>query len=33
MTNKRLDWFLEKKRKINDRQFGFRKQRSTFDAI
>ena len=33
MTNKRLDWCLEKEKKIDDRQFGFRKQRSTIDAI
>ena len=33
MTNKRLFWYLERERKINDRQFGFRKQRSTIDAI
>ena len=33
MTNKRLVWLLEKERKIDNRQFGFRKQRSTIDAI
>ena len=33
MTNKRLVWYLERERKIVDRQFGFRKQRSTIDAI
>ena len=32
MTNKRLVWYLEKEKKIDDRQFGFRKQ-STTDAI
>ena len=26
MTNKRLVWYLEKKKKIDDRQFGFRKK-------
>ena len=33
MTNKRLIWHLEKEKKIDDREFGFRKQRSTIDAI
>ena len=33
MTNKRLAWYLEKEKKIYDRVFGFRKQRSTIDAI
>ena len=33
MKNKRLVWYLEKEKKIYDRQFGFRKQRSTIDAI
>ena len=33
MTNKRLVWYLEKEKKIYDIQFGFRKQRSTIDAI
>ena len=33
MTNKRLVWYLEKEKKIDDRQFGFRKQRSTIYAI
>ena len=32
MTNKRLVWYLEKEKKM-DRQFGFRKQRTTLDAI
>ena len=32
MTNKRIIWYLEKK-KIDERQFGFRKQRSTTNAI
>ena len=26
-------WYLEKEKKIDDRQFGFSKQRSTIDAI
>ena len=33
MTNKRLVWYLERKKKIDDRQFSFRKQRSTIDVI
>ena len=33
LTNKRLVWYLEKEKKIDDRLFGFRKQRSTIDAI
>ena len=33
MTNKRLVWYLEKEKKIDDRQFNFRKQRNTIDAI
>ena len=33
MTNKRLVWFLKNEKKIDDRQFGFRKQRSTIDVI
>ena len=33
MTNKRLVWYLEKEKKIDDRQFGLQKQRSTIDAI
>ena len=33
MTNKRLIWYLKKEKKIDDRQFGFRKQRSTIDTI
>ena len=32
MTNKRLIWYLEKKKKIDDRYFGFRNQRITIDA-
>ena len=32
ITNQRLVWYLEKKKKIDDRQFSFRKQRSTIDA-
>ena len=27
MTNKRLVWYLKKEKKIDDRQFGFRKQK------
>ena len=26
MTNKRLAWYLEKEKKIDNRQFGFKKQ-------
>ena len=33
MTNKRLVWYLEREKKIDDRQFVFRKQRSTVDAV
>ena len=33
MTNKWLVWYLEREKKIDDRQFGFRKQRSTIDII
>ena len=33
MTNKRLVWYLDKEKKIYERQFGFRKQRNTIDAI
>ena len=33
MTNKKLVWYLEKEKKIDNRQFGFRKQRITIDAI
>ena len=33
MINKRLIWYLEKEKEINDRQFDFRKQRSKIDAI
>ena len=33
MINKKLVWYLEKENKIDDRQFGFRKQRSTINAI
>ena len=33
MTNKRLAWYLEKKKKINERQFGFRKHKSIIDVI
>ena len=32
MTNKRLVWYLERERKIDDRQYSFRKQ-STSDTI
>ena len=31
MINKRLVWYLEKKKKTDDRQFGFRKK-NTLDA-
>ena len=33
MINKRLVWYMEKENKIDTRQFGFRKQRNTIDAI
>ena len=33
MTNKILVWYLEKKKKIDEGQFNFRKQRSTKDTI
>ena len=33
ITNKRLVWYLEKEKIIDERQFGFRKQISTIDAI
>ena len=33
MINRRLVWSLEKENKIDTRQFGFRKQRNTMDAI
>ena len=33
MANKRLVWYLEREKKIDDREFGFKKQRSTTDAI
>ena len=33
MTNKRLVWYLEKEKKIDERQFGFRKKRSTIHTI
>ena len=33
MTNKRLFWYLGNEKKIDDYQFGFRKQRSTIIAI
>ena len=33
MTNKRLAWYLEMEKKIDNRQLGFRKQRSTIDTI
>ena len=33
MTNRRLVWYLEKEKEIDERQFGFRKQRSAIDAI
>ena len=33
MTNMRLVWYLEKEKKINEGQFGLKKQRSTIYAI
>ena len=33
LTNKRLVWYLEREKKMDDRQFSFRKQGSTIDAI
>ena len=33
MTNKRMVSYLKKEKKIDERQFGFSKQRSTIDAI
>ena len=33
MTNKRLVWYQEKEKKIDERQFDFRKQRITIDKI
>ena len=33
LKNKRLVCYLEKEKKIDDRQFGFRKQRCTIDVI
>ena len=33
MINKRLAWCLGKEKKIEDTQFGFKKQKSTVDAI
>ena len=33
MTNKKLVWYLEKEKKKDNRQFGFRKQRSTTSII
>ena len=33
MVNKKQVWYLEKEKKVDERQFGFRKQRSTIDAI
>ena len=33
MKNKRLVWYMEKEKKIDDRDFDFRKQRSTINAI
>ena len=33
MTNKRLVWYLEKEKKIDDRLFSFRKKRNIIDAI
>ena len=33
MTNNTRVWYLEKEEKIDDENFGFRKQRSKIDAI
>ena len=33
MTKKRLVLYLEKEKRIDDRQFSFRKQKCTIDAI
>ena len=33
MINKRLAWYMEIENKIDTRQFGFRKQEKTIDAI
>ena len=33
MTNKRLVWYPEKEKKVDDRQYGFRKQRSAISKI
>ena len=33
MVNKRLVWYMEKENKNDTRQFDFRKQRNTIDAI
>ena len=33
MINKRLVWYLERRKKIVERQFVYRKQRSKIDAI
>ena len=33
MKNKRMIWYMEKAKKINDRQFSFRKQRNTIDTL
>ena len=33
MSNKRLVWYMEKEKIIDARQFSFRKQRSTVNAI
>ena len=33
VTHKRLVWYLEKENEMDDRQFCFRKQRSTIDII
>ena len=33
MINKRLVWYLEKEKKIDDRQFSFRKQKITLNGI
>ncbi|XP_025419689.1 uncharacterized protein LOC112690014 [Sipha flava] len=33
IINNRLSWYLEKKNLLDEKQFGFRKQRSTYDCL
>ena len=33
ITNKRLVWYFEREKKVDDRQFSFRKQRNTIGVI